>query len=172
MTTEPPKKVTAYHIQRTLFFKLVSTSKVVMPNFTPIGWFECDFFRVTQAGFFYEYEIKLSVSDFKADRRKNLTIKEGSEYNNYSKAELIESAKPRAPHRFFYVIPNYLYDEIYPILPTWAGLICVTPVYYNMSTVKQAPKIHDKKVSKIIIDDACRSSVYRYWNLLLTKEII
>lgn len=42
----------------------------VIPNYTPSGWFESDIFELTKSGYFREYEIKMSLSDFRADAVK------------------------------------------------------------------------------------------------------
>lgn len=42
----------------------------VCPRYTPTRWWECDVFELTEAGFFREYEVKISRGDFAADRLK------------------------------------------------------------------------------------------------------
>jgi len=65
--------MTARDIQRRLMVERYRRS-FVLYNYTPKTWFECDVFEITQAGYFREYEIKLSLSDFKADAEKQKTI--------------------------------------------------------------------------------------------------
>jgi hypothetical protein len=40
---------------------------ICVPNYTPKDWWECDVFELTPAGYFREYEIKMTVADFRAD---------------------------------------------------------------------------------------------------------
>lgn len=64
------QKITELDIQIALWKDLQSSRDLVMPNYTPKKWFECDVMAVTKAGYLEEYEIKLSASDFKADAKK------------------------------------------------------------------------------------------------------
>ena len=54
--------MTEQTIQNRLYYMLRSAAQCLMPNFTPGGWWECDLATVTRAGYFVEYEIKLSLS--------------------------------------------------------------------------------------------------------------
>jgi len=54
------------------FVKNVRVNKkanFVFPNIY-LGGFECDILEITKSGYSYEYEVKISVSDFKADSKK------------------------------------------------------------------------------------------------------
>ena len=44
--------------------------KLRLPRYTPKGWWECDVFELTTSGYFREYEIKTSLSDFRNDAKK------------------------------------------------------------------------------------------------------
>ena len=59
----------AWTIQKTLMRERFRRS-FVLPNYTPHAWWESDVFEITAAGYFVEYEVKISVSDFKADAKK------------------------------------------------------------------------------------------------------
>lgn len=90
----------------------------VLERYTPRSWWECDVFEVTRAGFFREYEIKLTLDDFKADARK---AKGGRWTPKVTKHERLAARDPKGPTRFWYVTPAGLLalDQ----LPEWAGLI-------------------------------------------------
>jgi hypothetical protein len=123
----------------------------VIPNYTPRHWFECDVFEVTRAGFFREYEVKLSRSDFFADRAKvqhrweesggdpgcshTMTGTLAGLASVYtcrdcgmtqtrlceSKHDRLAKGDSRGPSRFWFVAPLGLL-EIADV-PPWAGLI-------------------------------------------------
>lgn len=155
--------MSAYDIQRRLYFDNISGSVVVMPNFTPFGWFECDFFRITKAGYFYEYEIKLTLSDFKADSKKgDYCWKTQTTKTKYS--QIVDSEHKHRPSRFYYVVPEELEEKVAPLIPEWAGLIVNRG---HLRTVKQAPILHRKKVSQAIIRQAQKSATGRFWDLHL-----
>lgn len=57
-------------VQSHLFWKYRSSSDVLVPSYAPSGWWENDLFRLTAAGYWYEYEFKSAVKDFRADFAK------------------------------------------------------------------------------------------------------
>lgn len=101
--------VTANEIQKELLNFVKGSYDVVLPNFY-FGRYECDVFRITQSDFVFEYEIKISRSDFFADFKKSKGDKHGDMANGTCK-----------PNRFFFVVPENLVkvEEI----PIYAGLI-------------------------------------------------
>jgi RNA polymerase primary sigma factor len=52
-------------IQAWLHQQRAATYAVLLPNYTPDKWHECDVFGVTRAGYFHEFEIKLTRADFR-----------------------------------------------------------------------------------------------------------
>lgn len=100
----------------------------VLNNWTPPGWFECDVFELTKAGFFREYEIKTSRSDFKADRDKvkggEWITKDGRMQwipNTETKHQRLARGDVKGPSRFYFVTPKGLVKR--EELPIWAGHI-------------------------------------------------
>ena len=148
-----------HDIQRRLYHETVSASELVMPNYSPRKWFECDFFRVTKAGYFYEYEIKVSVSDFRADRRKH-------DYDWKANASVpkhlrLATRDEKGPSRFFFVMPAEVAEKVRAEIPDWAGLI---EFGRYLRCTKQAPILHKARISRAIIRQAKSSAVYRYWD--------
>ena len=82
-----------------------------LPNFTPRRWWECDVFEVTRAGYFREYEVKMTISDFKADRKKGAGLdwhyKEGHWHRGpgESKHKRLEGGDAAGPCQFWFVTP-------------------------------------------------------------------
>lgn len=131
---------------------------LVVPNYTPHRWHECDIFAVTKAALGVEFEIKISRSDFKADSAK------------VEKHNRLALADPFGPSRFFYVVPDGMVavEEI----PAWAGLIYArrwSSEYHSpriaLRTVKAAPKLHRTYVPAKVTDHARGVFYWRFWNL-------
>lgn len=91
-------------IQLALFQHLRSTCVCAAPNYTPDGWWECDVWAVTRAGYGIEYEIKLSVHDFRADKQKAKRRWNGEQYisihkhDQYANAFSVQNAMKANPH--------------------------------------------------------------------------
>lgn len=149
----------------------------VLPNYTPAGWWECDVFEMTQAGFFREYEIKLTRSDFKADAKKirerwNGGIVDGRlAMNKTMKHDRI--GQPEGPSQFFYVCPRGLIKR--EELPPWAGLIDVVerphmhrpPWNIGEMTIVPAPKLHKQKADPKILSHAEGVIYWRFHSLFI-----
>ena len=107
------------------------------------GMMEADVLSVSKSDYVYEYEVKISVADFKKDFNKNkhLLITEG----RYLNKELF-----LVPNYFYFVVKENLVNL--KDIPTYAGLI-----YYNdkmeFITIKKAPLIHKNKATNLFIRD-------------------
>ena len=155
--------IDAKYIERKLYHKVVTPSDTAIPNFYPKNWFECDMCRVTRAMFFYEYEIKITRSDFKADFRKGEVrcIRTGDTSPDYYKKHYkLEHGDPYGPSNFFFVVPEGLVelDEV----PDHAGLIYVSES--SFSIIKKAPRLHKEKVSREFLLKMNSSFCFRYWS--------
>jgi hypothetical protein len=144
-----------------------------MPRYTPSNWWECDVYEITDSGYAREYEIKLSVSDFKADADK------WDRKHTRNKHCLLESADEQCPKHFYFVVPESLISVAE--VPVWAGLIYVIDnhpgslfgtVYsrFCLSTVKEAPVINAKKVSDKQINAVKETGYWRYRSMLLNSK--
>lgn len=167
--------MTAKDIQRRLLFEKFAAS-TVMPNFTPINWFECDVMEITKAGYFTEYEIKISRSDFKADALKNKRTGfrfDGATWVDVpgeNKHKRLAQADPKGPSRFWFVVPVGLItlDEV----PGWAGLVVAVPTgehsrfRAHLRIEKEAPKLHRVKADPKIIEQMMKAGYYRFHRLL------
>jgi len=117
--------------------KYYSENKV----FKNVYWdsFECDILVIKNSLYTIEYEIKISRSDFKNDKKKF------DPYRNKTKSESIISGD--RTNYFYYVVPDGLIttDEV----PEYAGLIYVkkSGKYISFENIKKAPKIHKQKIS-------------------------
>ena len=115
---------------------------------------ESDFFCMNREGWTFEFEVKISRSDFKADLKKNKHeifktgfVTQTHEHNG----EIIfkQVGKQFIPNRFYYAVPVGLIAK--EEVPEYAGLITVGN-FANI--IKRAPFIHRRKleVRKILCD--------------------
>ena len=107
-------------------------------NYSSIG-FEADVLMITNAKLAYEYEIKISRSDFKKDFSKI------SKHKIYSdkKPHLVRNRNyPKKPNYFYYVCVEGLIKP--SEIPIYAGLIYITKDE-QIKEIKKAPKLHSYK---------------------------
>ena len=155
-------------IQRAILSRYGQGSDLLMPNYTPSGWWECDVFRLTQAGYFYEYEIKLTRADFKADVRK--TSKPYGRFRNGAwsqpakrKYEELRARSIHAPKQFWYIVPEDLVTE--DEIPPFAGLMYATLGRYNyftLSKVVEAPMVNNNPMGREVFDLAYHRAYHRW----------
>lgn len=148
-----------------------------LQNYTPVHWWECDIFEITAAGYFREYEIKLTRGDFFADAKKNRPKNFGRQatwdsvtkiYTPHEvelKHDLLAVGDIRGPSKFWYLTPENLIKP--EELPKWAGLIefHFNSVFGFREKVK-APQIHKTKCVENVLSAARETCYYRMHNLL------
>ncbi len=105
-------------------------------NFSRLGYFEADVFMVSSANLLVtEFEVKISLSDFKADFKKtakHYRLKNRTTYDHC-----------RIPSYFYYSCPYGLIPL--DLIPEYAGLVYVLEGG-KIETIKAAPKLHDNKI--------------------------
>lgn len=118
---------------------------------------ESDFFSVSESGYVYEVEVKISRSDFKDD------------FNKVDKHKLLESVDPGTcklkPNKFFYAAPRGLLSTT--MIPSYAGLIEVTSPDSMAVVVKEAPFLHKEDSFTNLKDILLDKFYYRYRDLYL-----
>ncbi len=137
-------------------------ANTVIANFTPPNWWENDVCMVTKSGYWIEYEVKLTVADFRVDSQKQKEVLPrawGEPVKFENKHDLLANTE-RGPCRFFYVVPEGLLAN--EQLPVWAGLIEVvgtaqSRVYFREKVA--APRRHKRKDESLVsrIHESC------YW---------
>lgn len=122
-------------IQDVLYQHFMSPSNVKFfaENLYIYTW-ESDSWLMTKSNICYEFEIKISKSDFKND------FKHKSE-----KHSLLENKNPNLvkPNYFYFVTPENLIDE--SLIPNYAGLIYIIDYFPYFKIIKHAPKLTDNK---------------------------
>lgn len=138
--------------------RTVKKSNFVFPNIY-IGGFECDILEITKSNYSYEYEVKISISDFKADTKKK------GKFDN-----------PRTNY-FYYIVPKGLISI--NDIPEYAGLIYVKDIsgkfynkekgYYDIEKkffeiIKTAPKLKKDKFCENTFKYLLKKAYYRFIN--------
>ena len=121
---------------------------------------ESDLVSCTQSMYGYEYEIKVTRSDFLRDKKKR-------RHKVYS--TLTAESQQRGPSRFYYATPPGLIDE--SDLPQYAGLLYVDSMekygntYAKVEKVREAPRRHMNKIKDDRLRYLGRGLTLRYWKL-------
>jgi len=125
---------------------------LVFPN-TFIGAYEADILEITTSGYIHEYEIKLSIPDFRKDilkNYKNITKKHDSIVNG------------ERVNTFSYIVPENMVST--SDVPEYAGLIYIK-VYngsINFKIVKKARRLSTVKIGDNIKEKCLLSTYYRF----------
>ena len=165
------KKLTEFEVQNALFSKLFQSNHHITPNYTPRGWWECDMFAVTKAGYFVEYEIKCTASDFRNDKNKERecwrdwesgkVTKDGAKHKKH---DLIQSGYHKGPSKFYFVLPDgeVATDEV----PQWAGVMRASRFEERVciGLERKAPTLHRQMVHESVIHHVQSLFYYRFWN--------
>ncbi|MCP4707126.1 MAG: hypothetical protein GY869_00755 [Planctomycetes bacterium] len=154
MLTEP-------RIQTAWWGQYGGNKQMVVPNVHIPMWWECDLWVLLRSGYTAEYEIKLSVRDFKADFKKR--------WGFDNKHELMENRSTRAPNRYFFILPKGLEVEV----PAYAGEIRVWEDERGdivFRTMKNAKRLHNNEAPETVVNHATTSIYYRYWSLRMNRE--
>lgn len=145
------------------------TGTLLVPNYTPVGWYECDLFYVTAAGYMREYEIKLTWDDFVKDREKGSrgVINNRAKGRYYrredrTKHERLGEGDPEGPRQFWYVVPEGLVHQ--DKVQDYAGLIWIVGPRRFVRVIKQAPILHQQRVCETVLTHARGVCYYRMWN--------
>lgn len=155
---------------------------MMMPNYTPANWWECDVFALTKAKYMVEFEVKLSRADFFADKRKakDTWRRPRSRHGVSSlKHKRLAAGDKYGPTRFYFVVRKGMVEP--EEVPNWAGLWTVhdpsepkngvvkkfyVPACYRLrlEEVRKAPRLHNNKVTPAVLEHAGSVCYYRYWN--------
>lgn len=166
--------MTAKEIQSALIWSMRG-GEIVMPNYTPPKWWECDLFTLSKADIFKEYEIKISRSDFRNDAQKGKRMLRYVDnrwaVESVNKHKKLAERDVNGPMRFWFVAPA----GIIPIeeVPAFAGLLIAEELKHGVDfrIEKKAPKLHSEKFSQVGRDDLMRTTYNRYrWNVICMRS--
>jgi hypothetical protein len=146
----------------------------VLPRYTPRKWWEADVFELTGAGYFREYEIKLTLADFRADAKKIEEWKWGDPRTGVkeTKHQRLARGDLAGPTQFWFVAPEGLIQALQ--IPPWAGLIemrmhpATRPLRMSESEEIRAPRLH-KTPADPRIEAHARSVIYYRLHTLMSE---
>ena len=137
-----------------------SRTNLIVPN---VHWglnfnYELDLIIVYQSHYASEVEIKISISDLKAEKRK----RPGAHYSNKIR-------------RLYFAVPYNLKDESMDLIPERAGLLSVNLVKgFWVVSLEKAPKINTsaRKLEEWEVNRLRELAAMRIWSLkeALLKE--
>ncbi len=153
------------HVQSALWWKLRSSAEMLVPNYTPKGWFECDVWCLSKKHYACEFEIKLTRRDFRTDAEKAHTLFNWKNRNDQGgKYEKLADGHLAGPSKFVFVAPV----GVIPVaeLPEWAGLWEFDPSSrIVLKPVVPAKWRHRQVVSDDVVKHARGVFYYRFWNI-------
>lgn len=134
---------------------------LIVPNFTPLNWHECDLWCLTKSGYVHEFEIKRSVVDFKNDFKK----RDGCRRKRHNasgrlKHDRLKERDASCPSTFSYIVPTDLIKQ--EDVPDYAGLIYISETQ-DFNIIKKPVRLHNNKPLGRIINTAKTAFYYRYW---------
>ncbi len=149
--------------------------ELMIPNVYIANDSEADFFAIRKSGLSDEFEIKVSRSDFLADKKKMVRFRDlrVDEYRglNFRDQTTHPNKKPKYQalidgdlpvNYFWYVVTEGVADV--SEIPDFAGLI-VVPDNGRMVIKRRAVKLRKDKMSYEDRYKIARKSNYRYWRL-------
>lgn len=136
----------------------------MVPNCYTLLENECDMFGVRRSLITDEFEIKISLSDFKADAKKKVRFKQQNGYSDWVLKSDAYKIGAMPTNHMWYVAPAGLIDK--SEIPCFAGFLEVYPSGI-IATVKLAPKTKkDKMPEKDIIKHLAKNSG-KYYSIAL-----
>jgi len=145
---EQSRVLTEYYCQKALASHFDWRRNHIFPNVYFCGG-EMDIAVVTPSNYLWEFEIKLSVSDWKADIKKSKWKDPDREWIK----------------RFYYVVPSGMEHKCPEFVETGTGIITVeVGKYYTVKVVRFAV---DKRVDPIpdwMLVKLLRKQYWRFWH--------
>lgn len=122
----------------------------MLPEFEVDGG-RADLAILSRSGYVTEIEIKISLSDWNADRDK----------------DKFKTARPHV-RRFFYAVPKALAEKIPDWVPPEAGILVITGYevgYPRCRELRPAKALKAEKLPKERADAMIEACYYRFWRL-------
>ena len=166
-------KISEKQLQKSFYEGNHQRYEMLVPNVHLCGLFnEMDIFCLRPSGYVDEIEIKLSASDFKADFRKTVRVKDGTEnigsyswpkYKDKLKHEALQEGLNHCNY-FSFLIPEDLVDKC--DIPEHAGLYVFKINNAGrgfVTEIKRAKILHKRKISDALKYKAARKASVKYW---------
>lgn len=156
----------------------LSSGHTYMPRFAPGDWWENDLCAVTKAGYWVEFEVKMSREDFLRDKAKDRKVYDRDDVGLIkrveNKHELLATTE-RGPARFYYAVKEGVATA--EDMPPWAGLLVFewktysydtdgTKGYWQVREMVKAPRRHKRK-DMDLVNQMYRAAWFRAIGTLL-----
>ena len=164
-------------MEKLIYWYFKESSLVIVPKVSGNNWWldteadpiiwknivnhECDMLIVTKNCYLTEVEIKISLSDLKADFKKE----------HQHKDENIKN--------FYYAFPEEMKEKAIELIPEEAGILIAVKKHLNSGDeyrdieCYRKPKINKeaKPVNDIVLSRIYRLGYLRYWNYRTSEEV-
>lgn len=164
-------------MEKLIYWYFEKNSLVIVPKVSSNNWWldteadpviwknivnhECDMLIVSKNQYLTEVEIKISLSDLKADFKKE----------HQHKDENIKN--------FYYAFPEEMKEKAIKLIPEEAGILIAVKKHlndgYEYREIKcyRKPKINKeaKPINDIVLSRIYRLGYLRYWNYRTSKEV-
>jgi len=111
---------------------------IISNVFLDFNRYECDLMVITKSLYVSEVEIKISVSDLRAESKKQRYKLNGYHNPNFSVCDFLK-------HKWF-AMPEEMEKQGLELIPKYSGLLCVNEKM-GVKIVKKPEKLSDKKIS-------------------------
>ncbi len=123
--------------------------------------------ELSEAGYWNEFEVKVSKSDFFVDAGKSMFLPEFG--CHIRKHDALATRRDFGPNRFTFVTPRGLLNDT--DLPPWAGLIEVwkqtNGVFKLLPVKKSAPLLHANKLP----ESAKFAALTAFYNRMCSRQL-
>ena len=160
-------------MEKLIYWYFQNSSLVIVPKISGNNWWfdsetmlwknivnhECDMLIVTKNHYLTEIEIKISLSDLKADFKKK----------HQHKDENIKN--------FYYAFPEEMKEKAIELIPEEAGILIAIKkedgIQYREIECYRKPKINKgaKPINDKVLSMIYRLGYLRYWNYRTSKEV-
>jgi hypothetical protein len=164
---EKHPKLTENLIQMALAYHLQWWTLTMVPNWC--RFHEMDMAVLTKAGYLWEYEIKISQSDWEADRKKDELRRPDLPATGWNRP----TRNLKYVKRFNYVYAHGLRCPDW--VPDWAGLLEADyhtshrQCYIRVKRVREAKDRKVEKLDAVSVRRMFQSTYHRYWRMARDK---
>ena len=167
--------MTTSEMEKLIYWYFKDSSLVIVPKISGNNWWfdsetmlwknivnhECDMLIVSKNQYITEVEIKISLSDLRADFKKE----------HQHKDENIKN--------FYYAFPEEMKEKAIKLIPEEAGILIAVKKHLNSGyeyrdiECYRKPKINKeaKPINDIVLSRIYRLGYLRYWNYRTSKEV-
>jgi hypothetical protein len=128
--------------------------------------FESDFLVWKENGYTTEYEIKLSVNDFRHDFNKKADWKMRPKLKATKITRHEYLYQGHGANRFIYVMPEDVYAKVVDMIPKWAGIVLIKTHQndiIDMYIERTAHFLHKKTYGNTIRDKMLKAMYWKAW---------